>query len=48
MKFDDVLLKLGEFGPYQKRLYFLLCIPAISVGCYMLNLVIILETPNHR
>ncbi|XP_022286350.2 organic cation transporter protein-like [Crassostrea virginica] len=48
MKFDDVLLKLGEFGPYQKRLYFLLCIPAISVGCYMLNLVIILETPQHR
>ncbi|XP_048727164.2 organic cation transporter protein-like isoform X1 [Ostrea edulis] len=48
MKFDDVLLQLGEFGPYQKRLYFLLCIPAISVGCYMLNLVIILETPHHR
>ncbi|XP_061175966.1 organic cation transporter protein-like [Saccostrea echinata] len=48
MKFDDILLKLGEFGPYQKRLYFLLCIPAISVGCYMLNLVIILETPGHR
>lgn len=48
MKFDDVLFKLGEFGFYQKWLYFLLCILVISVGCYMLNFVIILEILNYR
>ncbi|XP_070567476.1 organic cation transporter protein-like [Ptychodera flava] len=29
LKFDDVLEYLGEFGPYQKRLYFLVCLMAI-------------------
>ncbi|XP_052815895.1 organic cation transporter protein-like [Mya arenaria] len=48
MKFDDILRELGEFGFYQKRLYFLLCIPAISVGCYMMMNIVLLYTPEHR
>lgn len=48
MKFDDILHELGEFGFYQKRLYLLLCIPAISVGCYMMGNIILLYTPDHR
>ncbi|XP_069140758.1 organic cation transporter protein-like [Argopecten irradians] len=48
MKFDDILVHIGEFGFYQKRLYLLLCMPAISVGCYMMMLVIIMATPQHR
>ncbi|XP_033739920.1 organic cation transporter protein-like [Pecten maximus] len=48
MKFDDILIHIGEFGFYQKRLYLLLCMPAISVGCYMMMLVIIMATPEHR
>jgi len=48
MRFDDILSKLGEFGAYQKRLYFLLCIPAISVGSFMMMLVIIMASPEHR
>ena len=48
MKFDDILFHLGEFGRYQKRLYVLLCLPAISVGSFMMGLVLIMETPKHR
>lgn len=48
MKFDDILMKLGEFGFYQKRLYVLLCLPAISVGCFMMNLVFVMKISDHR
>lgn len=48
MKFDDILVKVGEFGFYQKRLYLILCIPAINVGCYMMMLVYTMHTPDHR
>jgi len=48
MKFDDILRELGEFGFYQKRLYLLLCIPAISVGSFMMGNIILLYTPEHR
>ncbi|XP_033740119.1 organic cation transporter protein-like [Pecten maximus] len=48
MKFDDALLKLGEFGFYQKRLWILLQIPAMSVGCFMMMLVFQMFKPEHR
>lgn len=48
MKFDDILVRVGEFGFYQKRLYLILCIPAINVGCYMMMLVYTMHTPDHR
>ena len=48
MRLDDVLVELGEFGTYQKRLYTLLCLPAMSVGCFMVMVVILLYTPEHR
>ncbi|XP_069101118.1 organic cation transporter protein-like [Argopecten irradians] len=48
MKFDDILVRLGEFGWYQKRLYLLLCIPSISTGCYMMMLIVAMQSPEHR
>ena len=48
MKFDDILVRIGEFGFYQRRLYLILCIPAISTGCYMMMLVYTMYTPDHR
>ena len=29
MKFDEILTYLGAFGPYQRRVYFLLCLISI-------------------
>ncbi|KAK3086309.1 hypothetical protein FSP39_016703 [Pinctada imbricata] len=48
MKFDDILVKLGEFGYYQKRLYLLICIAGISSGCFMMLPVFLNATPKHR
>ncbi|KAK6170919.1 hypothetical protein SNE40_019202 [Patella caerulea] len=48
MKFDDILEHLGDFGPYQKRLYILVCLPAIIVACQVLLPVFILDIPAHR
>ncbi|XP_034186659.1 organic cation transporter [Osmia lignaria lignaria] len=30
MAYDDVILRMGEFGRYQRRIYLMLCLPAIS------------------
>ncbi|XP_067675163.1 organic cation transporter protein-like [Haliotis asinina] len=49
MKFDDLLRTIGEFGPYQRRLYVLLCLPAISIAIQSISLVVFLfAVPEHR
>ncbi|KAH9492222.1 hypothetical protein Btru_029262 [Bulinus truncatus] len=48
MKFDDVLKYIGEFGLYQKRVYFLLCLFCIFHGMRMVVMVFILSVPKHR
>ncbi|XP_046583279.1 organic cation transporter protein-like [Haliotis rubra] len=48
MKFDEVLLHLGEFGRYQKRLYFVLCILTFMVAMQSQVVIFQLDTPNHR
>ncbi|XP_060081317.1 organic cation transporter protein-like [Ylistrum balloti] len=48
MKLDDVLIKLGEFGLYQKYLYLMICFTAIYPGIYALMSVIFLTAPDHR
>ncbi|XP_050391448.1 organic cation transporter protein [Patella vulgata] len=48
MKFDDILEHLGDFGPYQKRLYLLVCLPSIIIACQVLLPVFILDIPAHR
>ncbi|XP_046545833.1 organic cation transporter protein-like [Haliotis rubra] len=48
MKFEDIVKLLGDFGPYQKRLYFLLCIPMISFGVQTMMTVFTLGVPEHR
>jgi OCT family organic cation transporter-like MFS transporter 4/5 len=29
MDFDNILVEVGEFGRYQKKVYFLLCLPML-------------------
>lgn len=49
MHFDDILTsEIGEFGTYQKKIYFLLCLPSISAGFHMVISVFLLATPEHR
>lgn len=48
MKFDDILKDVGEFGKYQKAVYFLLCLPSFATGLFMMHLVFVMETPNYR
>lgn len=48
MGYDDVIPYLGEFGKYQKRIYYLLCLTAIPCAFHKLAGVFLLATPNHR
>ena len=48
MKFDDLLRNVGEFGPYQRRVYSFMCVPAITIGSFMILNVVILGVPDHR
>ncbi|XP_059145647.1 organic cation transporter protein-like [Physella acuta] len=48
MKYDDLVEELGEFGPYQRRIFFLSCLPAIVAGIQTLIPVFILAVPDHR
>ncbi|KAK7108509.1 organic cation transporter protein-like isoform X2 [Littorina saxatilis] len=48
MKFDEVLTEIGEFGPYQKRVYFLATAPAILLAFETLSVVFIFNIPKHR
>lgn len=36
MAFDDVFVHLGDFGRYQKRVYFLLCLTVVVVAFHKL------------
>ncbi|KAK7503265.1 hypothetical protein BaRGS_00005530 [Batillaria attramentaria] len=46
--YDGVVKLLGEFGPYQKRVCFLLCLPSISGCIQILMSVFTLAVPGHR
>lgn len=48
MAYDDVLLHLGEFGRYQRRIYLLLCLPAISCALHKLAGVFLQARVDHR
>ncbi|XP_059153490.1 organic cation transporter protein-like [Physella acuta] len=48
MKFDDIVLLLGEFGTYQKRVYFLLCLASMSCGIQIMISVFNMGLPEHR
>ncbi|KAL5233280.1 hypothetical protein ACI65C_000690 [Semiaphis heraclei] len=48
MTYDDLLHKIGDFGKYQKRIYFFLCLPAISCALHKLAGVFILAKTDYR
>ncbi|KAM7361199.1 organic cation transporter protein-like [Cochliomyia hominivorax] len=48
MGYDDVMKNLGDFGRYQKQIYFLLCLPAITCALHKLAGVFLLARPDFR
>ena len=46
--FDDILQKIGQFGPYQRRIYFLLFLPTIFCAMHKLGWTFIGAKVNHR
>ncbi|KAK3734884.1 hypothetical protein RRG08_038910 [Elysia crispata] len=48
MLFEDVISEVGEFGPYQKRIYCLVCFLSIPTSMHILGTVFIQATPSHR
>ncbi|XP_012266588.2 organic cation transporter protein-like [Athalia rosae] len=48
MGYDDVTVAIGEFGRYQKRIYFLLSIPAMSAALHSMAGVFLSAQPSFR
>lgn len=48
MRFDELVVHLGEFGPYQKKIYFLLCYPVFVCAFQKLVWVFVAANPFHR
>lgn len=48
MGYDDVFPHLGEFGRYQKRIYFLVCLPAFTCAFHKLAGVFLMAKPESR
>ncbi|ESO85734.1 hypothetical protein LOTGIDRAFT_235707 [Lottia gigantea] len=48
MYFDDILKQIGEFGLYQKKLYFVLCLQPVASGLLQLLSIFTLASPDHR
>lgn len=48
MAYEDLFTYLGDFGRYQKRIYFLLCLPAITCGFHKLAGVFLMTKPDYR
>lgn len=48
MAYDDVILRMGEFGHYQRRVYLLLCLPLISCAFHKLAGVFLGAKMNMR
>ncbi|CAD7084046.1 unnamed protein product [Hermetia illucens] len=48
MGYDDIIEHLGGFGPYQKRIFFLVCLPAIPCAFHRLAGVFLLAKPAYR
>ena len=46
--FDDVLKEVGEFGPYQRKIYFILFLPTIFSAMHKLAWVFLGAKVNHR
>ena len=47
MEFDEVLQHIGDFGKYQKIVYFTACLTSLSGAINNLGIVFLAGTPDH-
>lgn len=47
MRYDDILKYLGEFGRYQKCMYFTICLLAIPCAWHSLGNTFLSASPEH-
>ena len=47
MQFEEIVQKLGGFGRYQRRMYFLLCLIAIPNAWHAIGSVFLAATTDH-
>ena len=47
MRFDDIIGALGAFGPYQRRIYLLVCLMAGSTAFHSMTQVFMAGTTDH-
>ncbi|KAK3766833.1 hypothetical protein RRG08_051977 [Elysia crispata] len=48
MRYDDILEEVGQIGPYQRRVFILLCVPLAIVAATIMSTVFILTEPVFR
>ncbi|KAH9525169.1 hypothetical protein Btru_000524 [Bulinus truncatus] len=48
MKFADVYAELGEFGPYQQRVFLIICTISLPLAFHFMVNVFALAVPEHR
>ncbi|XP_054471880.1 organic cation/carnitine transporter 2-like [Anoplopoma fimbria] len=46
--YEESLSFLGTWGPFQKRVFFLLCLTTIPSGYNLLSVIFLLATPQHH
>ena len=46
--FDDVLIKVGQFGPFQIVLYIMFSLPYLETAMQLLGWVFVGATPEHQ
>ena len=45
---DEIITHLGDFGPYQRRTYFLLFLPTIFSAMHKMSWAFLGNSPDHR
>ena len=49
MKFDAILVEIGEFGWYQRRVYLLMALmPSLLCGAQVMSVVFTMAIPHYR
>ncbi|XP_044222130.1 solute carrier family 22 member 4-like [Thunnus albacares] len=46
--YEESVSFLGTWGPYQRRVFFLLCLTSVPCGYNLLSVIFLLATPSHH